>query len=270
MKYLLICTTIIFLQSCTRNNEKPQSTQPTPPASVDSPKTSAPVAVLDSIIIYSLGPKEITYTTEKFKYDSKGRLIEIYEITADSISNPSFVDPLLETFSYSNNDSLPYMHSDSNRANYVFSPDGFYHHLLEFNSAGEITLDSETVTHNAEHYIYGNGSFEVLTSYGIDSFYFSGGNLTKYIYPFETHIYTYSTYPNPFYFRQFGSKIGKTLSPICLSRNLFSQIQNIFSADGYTVNYSWNVNADGQVVNGIGTDQASGLPIEYYWFVYKK
>jgi hypothetical protein len=267
MKYFLLSISLISLFSCTRTND---IINPAPPK--DSTTVLTPfIALLDTVKVYILGPKEINYSVTKYSYDAQRRLVEIYSTSADTSYNQNFFpDTSSVIINYQGTDTLPYQYTQWNKTNKVFAPDGIYRHNLSYDAQQRIISDSETVTSQADHYSYSDANIMLQNLYGADTFYIAAGNLKKYVYPFETHIYTYSSYPNPWYFTQLSSHLGPVLLPDMISKNLYSQRQNIFSSDGYLMNYSWTLDGNGRVVYGVGTDQATGLPLEYYWFVYKK
>jgi len=263
MKYTIFCIALLSFYSCTRTNDVAH------PSPVDSTKTENLTPLIDSIYIYILGPKEINKSISKFNYDSRGRLTGFHNIIADTTSsNQTFADTVKYIFSYQGTDSLPNSYTIWANGN-VLSPDGTYHHILKYDDSGRVLIDSESVTQTADHYSYSNADFTLQNPYGLDSFFIVGGNLSYYIFPFERHFYTYSGYANPAYLSQFGTHFGNIL-PFTMSRNLFNHRQNSYSASWYNVDYSWTTNADHQVIYGVGIAQSTGLPIEYYRYVYKK
>jgi hypothetical protein len=267
MKYFLLSISLVSLFSCTRNNDIINPAPPKDSTTVLSPSGT----LLDTVKVYILGPKEIIYSVTKYNYDAQSRLVGIYTTSADtSYSQTFFPDTSNIIINYQGTDTLPYQYTQFNKINKVFAPDGIYRHNLIYDGQHRIISDSETVTKQADHYSYSSENIFLQNLYGADTFYLNTGNLSKYVYPFETHIYTYSSYPNPWYFTQLGNHLGSVISPDMISINLYNRRENIFSSDGYTVNYSWTLNSDGQVVYGVGTDQTTGLPLEYYWFVYRK
>jgi hypothetical protein len=267
MKYLIFCIALISLYSCARTNSV---APPAPP--VDSTKTvaPAPTPLIDSMYIYSLGHKEINYSKWKFNYDARGRLAGFYTTDADSgFTGGVFPDTSFYTFNYQGTDSLPYAYTIFDNVNRVLSPDGTYHHTLSYDDLGRVLTDTESVAQAADHYNYLNGFFTMQNRYNLDSFYFADGNLSSYVFPFEKHIFTYSAYANPTYFPQFGIQFSNIL-PFPISQKLFSRHEKIYSAEAYTINYSWTTNEEGRVTYGVGIEESTGLPLEYYWFVYKK
>ena len=260
--FLLLCV----LSACTRTNQ--QNT--TPP--------DTPVALLDSAFFYSTGPKEIIFVTTNFHYDDQGRYTGTYEtLTTSTVDHIGLVpDTMALTLTYNGSDSLPatYEYTDA-MSYYAGGPPGSS--LLRYDDQRRIILDSPANPVYTRRFTYGNGDIsrtarEFLSS--PDTIFTDGNNVSRYeIASAYLYSFAYSNYPNPFYFPKLATHAGAIFyedGRDTYSKNLFSKKTGIYSPTTGTYNYTWTLNTDGQVVSGIGINQDTGLPVEYYRFVYKK
>ena len=261
---LFLCMSVLF--ACTRTNQ--QNTTP--------PNASA--TVLDSVFFHSTGPKEIVFVTTKFHYDDQGRYTGTFETMTDSTIDHIDVgqDTMMLTLTYNGSDTLPatYEHTDALEY-YPGGPPG--PSLLRYDDQGRIILDSPANPVYTRRFTYGNGYIsrtarEFLSS--LDTIFTDGNNVSRYeIASAYLYSFAYSNYPNPFYFPKLGAHAGAIFyedGRDTYSKNLFSKKTGIYSPTTGTYNYTWTLNTDGQVVSGIGTNEDTGLPVEYYRFVYKK
>ncbi|MDP4129919.1 MAG: hypothetical protein Q8918_14395 [Bacteroidota bacterium] len=261
MKYIIpgmLC--MLLALSCTRTNEQ---TAPTPNAST---------AVLDSAYFYSTGPKEIVYSATRFNYDAQGRFTGTYATFTDStidhhLGAPADTGTLV--LSYNGMDALPATYQYQEQKNY-FPPS-----LLSYDNQNRVILDSPVNPIYTVHFTYGNSYVSWTGNYiAGDTIFIDNHNISRYFDYFEGQTtYSYSSYPNPYYLPKLAGNVGIALvnngtSFDLISKNLFSK--KVHSGYSKTYNYNWTLNANGQVVSGIGTDQDTGQPVEYYQFVYKK
>jgi YD repeat-containing protein len=252
--FLCLCSTLAI--SCTRSN------QVNPPKPADSTSVSL---IIDTMKVYVLGPKENHYSVAKFKYDAHGRLIEIYSLETDTTSTGGlYPDTSSTIFNYPGSDSIPNYYIDWVSVN----QNGHIHHYLTYDDQSRVIIDSPDGG-LAYHYYYAQGYFYMQNQYFSDTSFMSGNNLSRYVMPFEKQLYSYSDYANPFYIPGLSNHIGSVF-PTLLSESLYNQRINIYSSITTTVNYSWTTNSDGRVNYGVGTDEATGKPVEYYWFTYRK
>lgn len=152
--------------------------------------------------------------------------------------------------------------------------------MLAYDNQSRIILDSPVNPIYTSHFTYGD-DYATRTDQNlvatIDTLFTDGNNMYTYKEGPNYFVYnfTYSIYPNPYYLPQLAAHMGAFLYNDIWdisSKNLFSKkvYSDVYGETGRMYNYSWTLNADGQVISGIGTDQDTGLPVEYYRFVYKK
>jgi hypothetical protein len=260
---------LCLLSACTRTNQ--QNT--TPP--------DGAAAVLDSAFFYSTGPKEIIFVTTNFHYDDKGRYTGTFETMTDStVDHIGLVpDTMTLTLTYNGSDSLPatYEYTDA-MSYYAGGPPGSS--LLSYDDQRRIILDSPVNPIYNSLFIYGN-SFISRTAREFvatqDTIFTDGDNVSRYKVGSGEYLYSfiYSNYPNPWYFPRLAAHAGLLFyddARDTYSKNLFSKkvAGGTYFPTARTYNYSWTLNSAGQVISGIGTDQRTGEPVEYYRFVYKK
>ncbi|MDP4252230.1 MAG: hypothetical protein Q8918_19185 [Bacteroidota bacterium] len=271
MKYfipVMLCVFLFF--SCKKNTQ--ENTTP--------PKVSSS-AVLDSSFFYSTGPKEIVLVSSKFQYDPQGRFTGIYAVMTDSTEDHhpgAPPDTSTMVLTYSGADTLPSTYYYQEQLNYY--PQGAPGTaMLAYDNQGRIILDSPVNPIYTLHFTYGDG-YATRTDQDlvatIDTLFTDGNNISIYkVGPnYFLHSFTYSNNPNPYYMPQLAAHLGPVLYNEILdisSKNLFSKqvYSDIYGETARIYNYTWTLNSDGQVIAGVGTDQNTGQPVEYYRFVYK-
>ena len=271
---LSIC--ILFLFSCTRTNQPTPQPDPNPGPTPDPqiPVTRV-LPLLDSFKIYTLGPKEIDFTTGKMNYDGSGRLKDIYETITDSSEDDTPLRPDTTDFSliYNGLDSLPaaYINFEASLSSLA------YHGFLSYDDQRRMSQDSGTNSQNSWLYKYQYNEGKIIQSSinSTDSIVIVNNNVQLWKEFMLIHSFTYSNYPNPFYQPALATHIAPLMVFNYLdifSKNLFSSSTAQFiNKDPYQViNYSWTTNTNGQVISGIGTDANTGAILQYFWFTYRK
>ncbi len=268
MKYAISGTLCLLLAfGCSRTNQQTQT----------APITSSPS--LDSAYFYMTGPKEIMLYSTKFNYDDQGRYLGMDESFTDSTMDHISASPGTdtETFTYNGNDSLPDTYL-------MFYPRNYYPGgtpgpgMLKYDDRGRIILDSPSNTLYTVHYTYGDNyiSRPDPDLVGQQDTLFTGEkNIPRFTISSGLAQLTisYSDYPNPFYLPRLAAHAGALLFPgrDIISQNLFSKKQSVgYYTSGRTYDYTWTLNADGQVASGVAVDESTGQQMEYYRFVYKK
>jgi hypothetical protein len=266
MKFIIpgmLC--MLLALSCTRTNQ--QNT--TPPGNSSS-------AVLDSAYFYSTGPKEIYYSATRFTYDDQGRFTGTYATSADSnLNHQPAIRPDTSTLvlTYNGTDTVPATYRYNDLVN-IFPGGAPGPSSLSYDAQDRIILDSPMNPIYTVRFGYGNGYISFAeNSFSADTMFITNGNISGYDVAFGgLTTYSYSNNPNPYYLPKLATTAGIALFNTSggfdmISKNLFSQK---ISSSAHTYNYTWTLNTDGRVISGIGTDQDTGQPVDYYWFVYKK
>jgi hypothetical protein len=271
---LCIGICIFFALSCSRTN------QPIPRPSPDpgpAPDPQAPVAhalpLLDSFIIYTLGPKEITFSKSKMKYDGSGRLTDVYSATTDSAEDgqPLRQDTLDFILTYRGSDTLPIAYTNYTADLSALADHGF----ISYDDQGRMSQDSGTNGQNSWLYKYQYDERQIIqnSSFGTDSIIIVNNNVVLWKEFMNIYSFTYSDYLNPFY----QPALAKHIIPLMVfngidifSKNLYnsSTSQYVNNNPYQVINYSWTTNANGQVISGTGTDSQTGAIIQYFWFTY--
>jgi hypothetical protein len=270
-----LCICILFAFSCSRTNQPIPQPSPNPGPTPD-PQT--PIAhalpLLDSFIFYTLGPKEITLSKGKIKYDGSGRLTDIYSATTDTAEDgqPLRPDTLDFILTYRGTDTLPIAYTNYTADLSAFADHGF----LSYDDQGRMIQDSGANGQNSWLYKYQYDERQITqnSGNGTDSIIIVNNNVVLWKEFMNIYSFTYSDFPNPFY----QPALAKHITPLMVfksidifSKNLYnsSTSQFVNNIPYQVINYSWTTNANGQVIFGIGTDAKTGGILQYFWFTYR-
>jgi hypothetical protein len=285
MKNYIILSAVLFtIFSCNKTNS------PVPPV------TPAGDSLLKSFSMYS--PQAHAKLIETFSYNGSSQLAGIHGYSYDTSSGTPSIDSAFISFAMTDTVTPPAaydlaFHNDGDNP-----ADVKEHHLVFYDNQKRVIRDSIASSSRnlylVQHYIYddlGNTTIQWLypdavapggyTINQVDTMFIQGDNIfTDILYSAVDgsfyHLFTssYSTHINPLY----NPSLSNSLGCLLVFNNIGGDYRSINLPDQHTdqengspsitLNYVWTTDSAGRVVQGIGTDNSSGLTGLIYNFTY--